>query len=137
MKVLMQQSNFMCILQTRIFSVDFIKGKDGILYFLEVNFRNSAWSYPSTCAGVNLPYLWIKSTLSGKLEIDEVRIKKMPFSAIDEITELTLNRKKGLKVFRNTVKMVFKSDSYITWNLKDMRPLLYTIYRFVKTHIGM
>ena len=119
-----------------IFSIDFLKGKDGNLYFLEVNFRNSAWSYPSTCAGVNLPYIWVKSTLSGKLETDDVRIKKLPFSAIDEITDLTLSRKKGLSVFWNTVKMVLKSDSCITWNWKDMWPFIYSVTNFIKTHIG-
>jgi len=117
-----------------IFSMDFIKGKDGQLYFLEINFRNSAWSYPSTCAGVNLPYIWADSTISGKLKIDNVQIKKTPFSAIDEITELSLNRKKGLSVFLKTIWAVLKSDSYITWNIKDIGPLKYVICSFIKNH---
>lgn len=120
-----------------VFSMDFIKGIDGKIYFLEINLRNSAWSYPSTCAGVNLPSIWAKSTLSGKLEVDQVKIKKTPFSAIDEITELTLNRKKSLSVFLKTVKKVLRSDSYITWNIKDMGPLVYAVSSFIKSHIKM
>lgn len=118
-----------------IFSMDFIKGKDGNLYFLEINFRNSAWSYPSTCAGVNLPFIWASSTLSGRLEVDEVKIKKTPYSAIDERTELFHSHGKNVFSFCKSLKLVFKSNSYITWNRKDMRPFFFVVTQYLKNHI--
>ena len=118
-----------------IFSMDFLQGKDGKLYFLEINFRNSAWSYPSTCAGVNLPYIWSKSVLRGKLETEDVRIKKLPYTAIDEISELLMlfiYRKKSLSVFWKTLSLVFNSESYNTWNIKDMKPFLFVVSKYLK-----
>ena len=70
-KELMRKTQF-----SGIFSIDLLIGKDGKTYFLEVNFRNSAWSYPSTCAGVNLPLLWALSLLNEKLDVSHVSIKK-------------------------------------------------------------
>lgn len=51
---------------TGIFSVVFLIDQDDNLYFLEVNFRNSTWSYAYTRGGYNMPYLWAKATL-GKI----------------------------------------------------------------------
>lgn len=118
-----------------IFSMDFLQGKDGQLYFLEINFRNSAWSYPSTCAGVNLPYIWAKSKLCGNLEVDEVKIKKLPYTAIDEISELLMlfiYRKKSLSVLWKTISLVFRSDCYNTWNIRDRKPFLYVVSKYLK-----
>lgn len=118
-----------------ILSVDLLIGKDHKMYFLEVNFRNTQWSYPSTCAGVNLPYIWAKSMLTGKLEIEDVKIKKDKFSSIIELHELTYARKKGFIDLTRTLKKVFLSDSYIIFNWKDMRPFWWSIKNFLKNHI--
>lgn len=48
-----------------IFSCEFVRDVDDRLYFLEINFRNATWSYASTKAGMNLPYLWSESTEEG------------------------------------------------------------------------
>ena len=53
-----------------IFSCEFVRDADDNLYFLEINFRNATWSYSSTKAGMNLPYLWAKSTESGSIPAD-------------------------------------------------------------------
>lgn len=50
-----------------IFSTEFLVTEKDELLFLEINFRNATWSYASTCAGMDLPYLWAESMLSGKL----------------------------------------------------------------------
>ena len=41
-----------------LFSAEFLRGKDGVDYFMEVNFRNDGNSIAVTNAGVNLPYIW-------------------------------------------------------------------------------
>lgn len=48
-----------------IFSVEFLIDKNDKLYFLEVNFRNSTWSYAFTFGGVNMLYEWAIATLGG------------------------------------------------------------------------
>lgn len=50
-----------------IYEIEFLIDKDDTLYFSEINFRNSTWSYASTVAGMNLPLLWAETMLTGKL----------------------------------------------------------------------
>lgn len=44
-----------------VFSIEFLVDQDDKLWFLEVNFRNSTWSYASTVANMPLPYIWAES----------------------------------------------------------------------------
>ena len=53
-----------------IYSIEFLIDENDNYYFSEINFRNSTWSYAATKAGMNLPILWAKTTLSNRLDID-------------------------------------------------------------------
>lgn len=69
-----------------VFSVDFLIGKNKELYFLEVNFRHSAFAYATAWGGINLLYEWAKSTLAGEIEynaLDATRHQE-PFRAMFE-----------------------------------------------------
>lgn len=50
-----------------VFSIEFLVDNNDKLWFLEVNFRNSTWSYASTVAGMSLPYLWASSMEEKKI----------------------------------------------------------------------
>ena len=50
-----------------VFSIEFLIDKDDNLWFSEVNFRNSTWSYSSTVVGMPLPYLWALAMKEGKI----------------------------------------------------------------------
>jgi len=115
-----------------IFSIDLLIGKDEKIYFLEVNFRNSAWSYPSTCAGVNLPILWAQSVLNNCLDVGQVRIKEMPFSAIADSDELSCALREGLGKTVKVLKRIWECNSRIIWNRKDQGPFWYV----VKSYLG-
>lgn len=115
-----------------IFSIDFLIGKDGKIYFLEVNFRNSAWSYPSTCAGVNLPVLWAKSLLNNKLDVDDVKIKKLPYSAIADCDELSHALHQGLVKTLKVLKRIWECNSCVIWNRKDQGPFWNIVKDFIK-----
>lgn len=51
-----------------IFEVEFLIDKDDTYYFLETNFRASAWNYSSAVAGMPLAPLWIKSMENGCID---------------------------------------------------------------------
>lgn len=51
-----------------IFEVEFLIDQDDTCYFLETNFRASAWNYSSTVAGMPLSYLWVKSMEAGHID---------------------------------------------------------------------
>lgn len=118
-----------------IFSVDLLIGKDGRRYFLEINFRNSAWSYPSTCAGVNLPVLWAESVLSNRLNVDNVNIKKLPFSAIADCDELSHALRLGIIKTLKVLKRIWMCNCRVIWNLKDQGPFWSVVKGYLKRNI--
>lgn len=80
-----------------IFEIEFLVDQDDKLWFCEINFRNSTWSYASTCAGMNLPFQWSKSMETGRIESNF--IKKIPsnFTAMVEVHDYA-NRVKSGKI---------------------------------------
>lgn len=126
-KDLMKKTQF-----SGIFSIDLLIGKDGKIYFLEVNFRNSAWSYPSTCAGVNLPYLWAQSVLNKKLDTENVLIKKLPYSAIVDSEVMSHALREGLGNAIRVLKKIWKCDCCIIWNQKDQGPFWSIVRSYIK-----
>lgn len=67
-----------------IFSIEFLVDQNDELYFSEINFRNSTWSYASTCAGMNLPVLWAETMINGKLPTDAYKEIPYAFNAMVE-----------------------------------------------------
>lgn len=51
-----------------IFEVEFLIDQDGTYYFLEANFRASAWNHTGSIAGMPLTYLWVKSMSQGYID---------------------------------------------------------------------
>ncbi|CAK7027102.1 MAG: hypothetical protein EUB_02383 [Eubacterium sp.] len=78
-----------------IFSIEFLIDQDGTKYFTEINFRNSTWSYASTCAGMNLPELWAKSMISGEIETDWKKDIEEGFTAMVEPIDYSKRVKAG------------------------------------------
>lgn len=112
---------------TGIFSVEFLIDQDNKLYFLEVNFRNSTWSYAYTCGGYNMPYLWAKATLEGRLDLSGIK-PLSEFTAMvepDDFIENVLKQKKvGLRKWIGEVK---KSKCYY-YNKNDKSPFFHYLW---------
>ncbi len=89
-----------------MFEIEFLVGKNDELYFSEINFRNSPWSYSSTYAGNPLPYLWCLSMLSGKVPAvnDFVPFKSMvePFDYAQRVERGNMPIAKWLLDFKQT-----------------------------------
>lgn len=91
-----------------VFSIEFLVTKEKKLKFLEINFRNSTWSYASTYAGANLPYIWARHKVGTPVDTNSLVLNDNPFTAMAEFpdfSENVLSRKisfmKWLKDFRN------------------------------------
>ena len=80
---------------TGVFEIEFLEDEDGKLWFGEVNFRNSTWSYASTCAGMPLALMWADSQLTGK--VNHALLCKVPddFTAMVELDDCRERVKKG------------------------------------------
>lgn len=110
-----------------IFSVEFLVDEKDELYFLEINFRNSTWSYASTCLDMNLPLNWAKSML-GKVDEKEF-YKKIPenYKAMVEISDFkarVIGRRISLFQW---IKEVKNAQCKFYYNKKDLKPFIYAL----------
>lgn len=69
-----------------IFEVEFLVDKDGTIYFMETNFRASAWNPTCKFAGMPLDYLWIKGMMNGYIDPAD-RKEFEPFNSMSEIID--------------------------------------------------
>lgn len=105
-----------------IFEIEFLLDQNDNLYFSEINFRNSTWSYAATCAGMNLPVLWAQTMLSGEIPEDAYKEIEESFTAIVEpidyqkrVIERNYSIENWYQDFRNA-----KCKYY--FNEKDLKP---------------
>lgn len=118
---------------TGIFSVEFLIDKDNNLYFLEVNFRNSTWSYAYTCGGYNMPLLWARATVDGSLDLSKIKPME-EFTAMVEPDDFVENVVKHKKIgIWHWVRDLKNAKCYY-WNKKDPNPFLQYIWmRFLRS----
>ena len=69
-----------------VFEVEFLIDKDGTFYFMETNFRASAWNPTCKFAGMPLPYLWIKGMENGYIDPAD-RKEFEPFTSMSEVID--------------------------------------------------
>lgn len=109
---------------TGIFSLECLEDKNDKLYFLEVNFRNSTWSYAYTYAGLNLPYEWAKAMISGHIDYS-AKLKKEPFKAMTEPSDFinSVVREKQVNI-RQWIKDLRDCEVTYYYNKADKKPLM-------------
>lgn len=114
-----------------IFDAEFLVADDGTLWFLEINFRNTTWSYASACAGMPLATIWAKSMLEGRI-IEGAYKKAKPFKAMVEPIDYNLRVQRGsIGKFKWLCEMLScKCKDYI--NLRDLKPSLLTLKNWSK-----
>ena len=105
-----------------IFEVEFLVDKEDRLYFLEINFRNSTWSYASTIAGMPLPVIWAKGMLDPTTLARSYREIKEPFGAMVEFDDF-VKRVKGRQVtFWKWFSDFKRCRCKYYWGKNDSRP---------------
>lgn len=106
-----------------IFEAEFMVDENGELWFLEINFRNSTWSYASTSLGMNLPLLFARGMLDGKFPDDSE--KKIPenYIALAELMDF-LQRVMKYKMISplEWVKCVRRANCLFFYSKNDKRP---------------
>ena len=98
-----------------IYTVEFLLDQDDTVYFSEINFRNSTWSYALTKLGMPLPLLWAESMLSK--EIPDYKPVPEGFTAMVEpidhkkrVLEGDLDLADWLSDFRNANCLFYQDD---------------------------
>lgn len=115
-----------------IFDAEFLLGPDGQYYFLEINFRNTTWSYASAVVGMPLPYIWTKSMLEGKIIDGAFKPTKKPFLCMVEPIDYNLRcKQRGYRKIRWFGELLkCKCKDY--WNWRDLRPSIMTLKNWTK-----
>lgn len=104
-----------------IFSFEVLLGEDGEYYFLELNCRNSGWSYGFTYGGFNLPFRWAVSTLNNELYLDDFKVHER-INVMQEVTdfrERVIDQR--VSIFK-WLKDVRECDCFLVYNKKDSKP---------------
>lgn len=118
-----------------IFEVEILVDKNDHLYFLEVNFRNSTWSYAYTYGGLNLPYQWAKSTLAGHIDYNSATIRQEPFKVMSEFEDFGQNLQYKFVSLYKWWKQCKACDCYYNYNKLDKKPFLYELCHVVSQKV--
>ena len=102
-----------------LFSMEFLRGKDGKDYFMEINFRNDGNAICVTAAGVNLPYIWYQSQ-TGVSHVESKIVQKSVY-VMPELDDLRLIRQRQLS-FGKWVNDVRRTNRFMEFDKKDPKP---------------
>ena len=114
-----------------LFDIEFLLGEDGILYFMEINFRVDGAIYKLT-PGVNLPAEWCKLVSEAKDDLPEsLPLKKDCFIGMTEFPDF---RASVLSGKMNPFKWFWEfcmADKHMMINFKDPLPVLVWAYQLI------
>lgn len=105
-----------------VFEIEFLRGKDNKLYFLEINFRHTLWNHTFTDMGINLCTIWADSELAGHLVTGDATIKKERQNLMREFEDFKRCMKSKDISFWKWLKDLKNSDSFVMWDRNDTKP---------------
>ena len=107
-----------------LFSMEFLRDKDNIDYFLEINMRNDGNAYCVKTAGVNLPYIWNYYQTFKKMPVCPVTFTK-PVRFMPDLSDA----RRGIQTvgLLRWIKEFFCAESHSVYNTKDLKPIIVQI----------
>ena len=103
-----------------LFSAEFIV-KDGVYYFLEVNFRNDGNTYVATASGLNLPFLYVSSFCEQRVLLKEKLNYPCFFMlVIEDLIALRINHV-SFSRWRSDLR---RANTCLVYNKQDVRPFM-------------
>ena len=107
---------------TGIFEIEFIVDKQGFMYFMEINFRNTMFNHAYADFGINIPYLFATSHLKGHIVLPENRYTNKKHFVMNELEDMKYSVIHGNTSFWQWLQDFRKSDSYLYIDKRDMGP---------------
>lgn len=104
-----------------IFEVEFLIDKDGVFYFMEINFRASAWNPTGMYADMPLTYLWIKGMENGTIFLAD-RKEFEPFISMSEIIDFGKRVDTGKISLPEWLKDFKEAKCTYIYNKEDIGP---------------
>ena len=110
-----------------IFTVEFLVDNNDKLHFLEINLRNSGWSYASTCLGMNMPVLWCESMLEGRIRENALTVIAPGTTAMADYNDFLLRPWKKKISFWKWYKEFKECDAVFLYNKSDKKPFFVAV----------
>ena len=107
-----------------IFEVEFLIDQDDTYYFLEANFRASAWNYSSTVVDMPLSYLWVKSMDAGRINPNDEK-EFEDFTDMSEVIDYGIRVDGGKVSLAEWLRDFKAAKGTYYYNEKDMAPFEY------------
>lgn len=104
-----------------VFEVEFLIDKNGTLYFMEINFRASAWNPTCKFAGMPLPYLWIKGMENGYIDSAD-RKKFEPFTSMSEVIDYAKRVEGGICSLAEWLRDFKEAKCVYIYDKEDREP---------------
>lgn len=115
-----------------IYCIEFIVDQDDKPYFLEINFRNSGWSYASTCVGMPLPIIWIKSMENSCIDASDRKEVPNNYTFVQDLSDYRARVGKRIS-FLQWLKEYMNTDCRLELGKNDSGPMVaFMIDRFIK-----
>lgn len=113
-----------------LFSLEFLRDKNGKDYFMEINFRNDGNAICVTAAGMCLPYIWYLDCIGADYS-DEMKNTIKPVYVMPDMAELKLlvTRQISLRGYISDFK---KTDRFMEYDRNDTRPF----WRLVQSRLS-
>lgn len=112
-----------------LFSLEFLRDKQGKDYFIEINFRNDGNAICVTAAGMSLPYIWYLDCMEQEYTSEKRKTIKSVY-VMPDMAELKLlaTRQISLKEYLSDFK---KTDRFMEYDKMDNKPF----WKLVQFHI--
>lgn len=112
-----------------LFSLEFLRDKNGKDYFMEINFRNDGNAICVTAAGMSLPYIWYLDC-NGKDYSQESNKEIKPVYVMPDMAELKLlfTRQISLSEYIQDFR---KTNRFMEYDKRDKRPF----WKLIKSHL--
>lgn len=111
-----------------LFSVEFLRGKDGKDYFMEINFRNDGNAICVTASGCNLPYLWFAKSTGIPCPITNV---VTPVYVMPEFDDLVHVYHRKITIFQ-WLRDVCRSHAFMEYDKYDKAPFYARIVDYIR-----
>lgn len=108
-----------------LFSIEFLRGHDDKVWFLEINFRNDGNAICVFEAGINLPLIWVKANRSENYKNELHTPRKVVVMPEFQDFKLVLQRKVGIVHWLRDWK---RTDAFMEYAKDDKRPFFQYIF---------
>lgn len=115
-KLLLKEANF-----SGLFSMEFLRGKDGIDYFMEINFRNDGNAICMTASGINLPYIWLEHNSGKEISTYIASCEMKEILVMPEFSDIKNVFNGSISIFK-WIKDIWKTDCFMEFCKNDQKP---------------